>query len=98
MEATSVGILSALSSWGTLDPYWEFQQLVEYSKDLHTCMDSVELEQQYHSKGELNQPSLEGESRSMHHSIDRRRIIGEEHALNTCILYSNFMHYYTMFL
>ena len=34
----------------------------------------------------------------MHHSIDRRRIVGEEHALNTCILYSNFMHSYTLFL
>ena len=44
MAATSVGIFSALLLWGTLDPYWEFQQLVEYSKDLHACMDSVELE------------------------------------------------------
>ena len=30
--------LSTLSLLGTLDPYWKFQQLVEYSKDLHTCM------------------------------------------------------------
>ena len=34
----------------------------------------------------------------MHHSIDRRRIVGEENALSRCILYSNFMHSYTMFL
>ena len=65
------------------------------------CMDIVEMEQQHDSKEELNQPShssLEEESRSMHHSIDGRRIVGEEHALSTSVLYSNFMHYYTIFL
>ena len=30
--------LSMLSLLGTLDPYWKSQLLVEYSKDLHTCM------------------------------------------------------------
>ena len=34
----------------------------------------------------------------MHHSIDRRRIVGEEHALSTYVLYFDFMHSYTMFL
>ena len=38
MVATSVGTLSVLSLLGTLDPYWKSQLLVEYSKDLHTCM------------------------------------------------------------
>ena len=64
-------------------------------------MDFLELEQQHDSKEELNQPSLpslEEESRSMHHSIDRRRIVGEDHALSTSILYYDFMHSYTMFL
>ena len=64
-------------------------------------MDSVELEQQYGSKKELNQPSLpplKRESRSMHHSIDGRRMFGGEHALNTCTLYSDFMHSYTISL
>ena len=80
--------------------YWEsFQR--ELYQHCQRCMDSVELEQKYGSKGELNQPSLpslEGESTSMHHSIDRRRIVGEEHALSTFILYYDFMHSYTMFL
>ena len=49
----------------------------------------------------MNQPSLpplERESSSMHHSINRRRIVGGEHALNTCTLYSDFMHSYTIYL
>ena len=38
IEAPSVGTLSALSLLGTLDPYWKSQLLLEYSKNLHTCM------------------------------------------------------------
>ena len=63
-------------------------------------MKLVELEQQHEYKEELNYPSLslfEEENRSMHHSIDRRRIVGEEHALVTHVLYSGFMHSSTMF-
>ena len=65
------------------------------------CMDLVESEQQHYSKEELNQPSLsslEEESRSMHHSIDMRRIVAGEHVLSSCVLYSDFMHSYTMLL
>ena len=80
--------------------YWEgFER--ELYHNCQRCMELVKLEQKYESKEELNQPSpssLEEESRSMHHSIDRRRIVGEEHALSTCILYYEFMHSYTMFL
>ena len=64
-------------------------------------MNHVEMEQEHDSIRELNQPSLsllEEEDRSMHHSIDMRRIVGEEHALVTYVLYSNFMHSSTMFL
>ena len=35
--------LSMLSLLGKLDPYWKSQLLVEYSKDLHTCMILDEL-------------------------------------------------------
>ena len=38
MANISYETLSALSLLGTLDPYWKSQLLVEYSKDLHTCM------------------------------------------------------------
>jgi len=38
MADTSDDTLSALPLLGTLDPYWKSQLLVEYSKDLHTCM------------------------------------------------------------
>ena len=101
MAAASVVTLSMLSLLDTLDPYWKSQLLVGYPKGIHTCMDFVELEQQYGYKGVLNQPSLPPlgmESRSMHHSIDGRKFFGGEHALNTCTLYSDFMHSYTIFL
>lgn len=38
MADTSDDNLPVLSLLGTLDPYWKSQLLVEYSKDLHTCM------------------------------------------------------------
>ena len=80
--------------------YWEGFEMELY-QHCQRCINSVDLERKYGPKGELNQPSLpslEGESRSMHHSINRRRIVGEEHALSTFILYYDFMHSYTMFL
>lgn len=49
----------------------------------------MEMEKQHSSMGELNQPSfsiLEEEDRSMHNSIDIRRIVGEENALVTHVL------------
>ena len=38
MADISDDTLSVLSLLGKLDRYWKSQQLVEYSKDLHTCM------------------------------------------------------------
>ena len=38
MADTSYNTLSTLSLLGTIDPYWKSQLLVEYSKDIHTCM------------------------------------------------------------
>ena len=38
MASTSVDTLPVLSLLGKLDPYWKSQLLVEYSKDIHTCM------------------------------------------------------------
>ena len=64
-------------------------------------MKNLKMDQPHDSKGELYQPSLpsvEEENRSLHHSLDRRRIIGEEHDHVTHALYSDFMHSYTMFL
>ena len=45
-----VDISSALSLLGSLDPYWKSQLLVDYSKDLHTCMI---LDDQLHEEGYL---------------------------------------------
>ena len=39
---------SALSLLGSLDPYWKSQLLVDYSKDIHTCMI---LDDQLHEEG-----------------------------------------------
>ena len=45
--------ISTMLSWlGRLDPYWKSQLLVEYSKDLHTCMI---LDDQLHDEGYLVQ-------------------------------------------
>ena len=38
MTEASDQISTTLSWLGRLDPYWKSQLLVEYSKDLHTCM------------------------------------------------------------
>ena len=37
MTGASINISTALSLLGSLDPYWESQLLVEYSKNLFTC-------------------------------------------------------------
>ena len=47
---------------------------------------------------QLTLSSFEEDNRSMHDSIDGRRIVGEKNDHVTYVLYSNFMHYYTMFL
>ena len=47
---------------------------------------------------QLTLSSFEEENRSMHHSIDGRRIVGEKHDHVTYVLYSDFMYSYTMFL
>ena len=43
---------SVLSFLGSLDPYWKSQLLVDYSKDIHTCMI---LDDQLHEGGYLVQ-------------------------------------------
>ena len=59
------------------------------------------MDQQHDSLEELNQPtlpSLEEENRSMHLSLNRRKIIGERHDPVTHVFIYDFMHSYTMFL
>ena len=48
MTYISVDRAFALSLLVSLDPYWKSQLLVDYSKDLHTCMI---LDDQLHEEG-----------------------------------------------
>ena len=50
MKYIPLNTLSALSLLGSLDPYWKSQLLVDYSKDLHTCMI---LDDKLHEEGYL---------------------------------------------
>ena len=52
MTDTLVGASSVLSLLSSVDMYWKSQLLVDYSKDLHTCMI---LDGQLHEEGYLIQ-------------------------------------------
>ena len=52
MTNISIDASSALSLLSSLDLYWKSQLLVDYSKDLHTCMI---LDDQLHEEGYLVQ-------------------------------------------
>ena len=52
MTDISVDGSSTLSLLGSLDPYWKSKLLVDYSKDLHTCLI---LDDQLHEEGCLVQ-------------------------------------------
>ena len=52
MKYISVDTSLTLPLLGGLDPYWKSQLLVDYSKDLHTCMI---LDDQLHEEGYLVQ-------------------------------------------
>lgn len=49
MTNASFHISTTLSMLGSLDPYWESQLLMEYSKDLFTCkvLDGQEMDGKY---------------------------------------------------
>ena len=53
MTDTSMEVSSALSLLNSVDLYWKSQLLVEYSKDLHTCMiiDGLQQEEGYFVQG-----------------------------------------------
>ena len=55
MKKISVDRSSVLSLLGSLDPYWKSQLLLDYSKDLHTCMilDDQLQEEGYSLKDEV---------------------------------------------
>ena len=55
MIDVSVDRSLALSLFGSLDPYWKSQLLVDYSKDLRTCMI---LDDQLHEEGYLVQEGV----------------------------------------
>ena len=55
MTDISVDASSALSLLNSLDLYWKSRLLVDYSKDLHTCMI---LDDQLHEEGYLVQEEV----------------------------------------
>ena len=55
MKNISFDTSLALSLLGSLDPYWKSQLLVDYFKDLHTCMI---LDDQLHEEGYLVQEGV----------------------------------------
>ena len=80
--------------------YWEgFEG--ELHQHFQEFMNHVELGQQYDSMKELFQPSLpsfERGERSMHHCICIRRIVGEGHTHVNHVLFSDCIHYFTIFM
>ena len=67
MTDTSVDVSSTLSLLSSIDLYWKFQLLVDYSKDLHTCMI---LDDQRHEEGYLVQGGV-----IYHHGRDRKSVV-----------------------
>ena len=53
MKINSMDVSATLSLLGSVDLYWKSQLLVEYSKDLHTCMilDGMQQEEGYLVQG-----------------------------------------------
>ena len=53
MTSTPMDVSTALSLLSSVDLYWKYQLLVEYSKDLHTCMilDGMHQEEGYLVQG-----------------------------------------------